>query len=208
MLDKNLELALEQSAAISSSFQEILGVQGDFERRPYLAMAYLNLALEHREALLLLVQTGAYASATALQRSLLEAAISGLWIESCATDKQVDEILRIERSPPPFNTMAQHLRKSHEFGEWFEVFKGHYKIFNDYTHGHNRQISRWLSSGSAGPRYDVGQMIETLHHSDLVGLVAAVQREKILDRPLGQLLALIETVLDRSRIAKNMPPVQ
>ena len=208
MPDKNLELALDQSAAISSSFQEILGDKGDFERRPYLAMAYLNLALEHREALLLLVQTGAYASATALQRSLLEAAISGLWIDSCATDRQVDEILRIERSPPPFNTMAQKLRKSHEFGEWFEVFKNQYKILNDYTHGHNRQISRWLSSGTAGPRYDAKQMIEVLHHSDLVGLVAAVQREKILSRPLGQLFEMIETVLNRSRSAKEVPPAQ
>ncbi|WP_219135390.1 hypothetical protein [Janthinobacterium sp. UMAB-60] len=208
MHNKNLELALKQSAGISSSLQEILGVQGEFNRRSYLAMAYLNLALEHREALLLLVQAGAYASATALQRSLLEAAISGLWIDSCATDELVDQILRIKRSPPPFNTMAQNLRKSHEFGEWFEVFNDHYKIFNDYTHGHNRQISRWLSSGSAGPRYDVSQIIETLQHSDLVGLVAAVQREKILDRPLGQLFAMIETVLDCSRIDKKMPPAQ
>lgn len=208
MQDNNLELALEQSAAISFSLQEILGDQGELDRQSYLAMAYLNLALEHREALLLLVQAGAFASATALQRSMLEAAITGVWIHSCASGNEVDRILRIERPPPPFDRMAQKLRATHQLGEWFEVFRNHYKIFNDYTHGHNRQISRWLSSGSAGPRYDVGQMIETLHHSDLVGLVAAVQREKILDRPLGQLLALIETVLDRSRVAKKMPPAQ
>jgi hypothetical protein len=208
MQDDNLELALEQSAAISFSLQEILGGQGELDRRSYLAMAYLNLALEHREALLLLVQQGAYASATALQRSLLEAAVTGVWIDSCATDEQVNGIFRLKFFPSNFDKMARKLRATHQLGEWFEVFRNHYKIFNDYTHGHNRQISRWLSSGSAGPRYNVGQMIETLHHSDLVGLVAAVQREKILDRPLGQLWALIETVLDRSRIAKNMPPAQ
>lgn len=208
MHDKNLELALEQSAAISSSLQKLLGDHGELDRKSYLAMAYLNLALDHREALLLLVQASAFASATALQRSLLEAAITGVWIHSCATDDEVDRILRIERPPPNFDKMAQKLRASHQLGEWFEIFRNHYKIFNDYTHGHNRQISRWLSSGSAGPRYDVSQMIETLHHSDLVGLVAAVQREKILDRPLGQILAMIETLLDRSRIAKKMAPTQ
>ncbi|MDN2676722.1 hypothetical protein [Janthinobacterium sp. SUN033] len=208
MQDDNLELALKQSAAISFSLQEILGGQGELDRRSYLAMAYLNLALDHREALLLLVQEGAFASATALQRSLLEAAVTGVWIDSCATDRQVEQIFQLKYFPLNFDKMAQKLRATHQLGEWFEVFRNHYKIFNDYTHGHNRQISRWLSSGSAGPHYDVGQMIETLHHSDLVGLVAAVQREKILDRPLGQLLALIETVLDRSRSAKNMPLAQ
>ncbi|MDZ5633952.1 DUF6988 family protein [Janthinobacterium sp. GMG1] len=208
MQDDNLELALEQSAAISFSLQEILGDQGELDRRSYLAMAYLNLALDHREALLLLVQEGAFASATALQRSLLEAAVTGVWIDSCATDGQVEQIFQLKYFPSNFDKMAQKLRATHQLGEWFEVFRNHYKIFNDYTHGHNRQISRWLSSGSVGPRYDASQMIETLHHSDLVGLVAAVQREKILDRPLEQLSAMIKTVLERSRNAKKMPPVQ
>lgn len=205
MNDKNLELAIEQSAEISLSLQEMLSEQGNLDRRAYLAMAYLNLALDHREALLLLVKVGAFASATALQRSLLEAAVSGIWIDLCASDNQVDQVLKIERPPPPFERMAEKLRTSHHLGEWFEVLKSHYKILNDYTHGHSRQISRWLSSGCAGPGYDAGQMIETLHHSDLVGLLAALQREKIFGRPIGPFSDLIETVLERSRIAKTTP---
>ncbi|NHQ93320.1 DUF6988 family protein [Janthinobacterium lividum] len=202
MKNKDLELEMAHSHAVSEALQTMLGKRGEVSARSYVALAYLNMALDHREAILLLVGVGAFSSATALQRPLLEAAITGLWVESCATDTQVEEIRRIERPPPKFDVAARKLIQSHDFGKWIEIFRGHYKIFNDYTHGNERQLSRWLRSGTAGPCYDIRQMIETLHHTDLVGLLAAVQREKILDRPVLNLSALMESVLERSRLAQ------
>ena len=52
------------------------------------------MCLEHREALLLLVAHGAHTSAAALQRPLLEARVTGAWIDTCATDDELRAIAR------------------------------------------------------------------------------------------------------------------
>jgi len=48
-----------------------------------------------------------------------------------------------------------------------------------YTHGHYRQISRWLSNDSVEPRYSNEQMAEILRLSVLLGLMAAILCEPV-----------------------------
>lgn len=197
-----LTRAIELSLQISDAFQEILGNEATLDIRGRLAMAYLSISLDHREAILLLVSCGAYSSATALHRPLLESFITGAWIDNNATDKEVENIAALLRPPPKFETMSQQLRKTHPLGHSFEVLREHYGILGDYTHGHVRQLSRWLGPRGVGPQYCDGQMIEVLWNADFVGLLAAVHRENILDRPTNRLLDMLDTLMDihKSRV--------
>lgn len=195
MQDFEVNHAVKRSAHISEILQGILGTEAVVDVRGRLAIAYLSLSLDHRESILMLVSSGAFASATALQRPLLEAFVTGAWLVSAATNDEIESIAALTRPPPKFEKMAQRLRKSHVLGNWFEVLRGHYDVLGDYAHGHRRQLSRWLSSDAVEPRYNGGQMAEMLHYADMVGISAALHREKIAGRPITQLLQLAKTVV-------------
>ncbi|WP_431476994.1 hypothetical protein [Massilia eburnea] len=99
--------------------------------------------------------------------------------------------------------MAQRLRKTHVLGKMFEALRRHYGTLSDYTHGHHRQLSRWLSKEGIGPRYSREQMAEILRFSDFVGLLAAILREKIAERPIEPLLYTAEALLQ----SRDLPSI-
>jgi hypothetical protein len=190
-----LAAAINQSAQLSDAIHEILGTTATVNARERLALAYFSLSLEHREAILLLVDVGACASATALHRPMLEAIISGAWIEACATDKEVEETAAFKRSPSKVVTMVKQLRSTHPLGNWFRVLYEHYGVAGDYAHGHLRQLSRWLGRDEVGPRYSDDQMIELLWNADVVGLLVSCLRENVMGRPVTQLLAMLDKLM-------------
>jgi hypothetical protein len=208
MQDKELASFVERSARISDALSKSLGGEAVLNDRERLAMVYFCVSLDHREAILLLVQRGAYTSATALQRPLLEAFVTGSWLDSSATEQQLQDIMSLKLSPPKFETMAQRLRKTHAFGSWFEVFRKHYEILGDYAHGHRRQLSRWISSHGIEPRFSVEQMAEVLRHTDLIGLMAAIHREHISKRPTEHLQTIVEELLKVPLYEEKTPPAQ
>lgn len=187
--------ALDRSMSISEELQRILGREASLDNRGRLAMAYLSLALEHREAILMLVVAKAYPSATALQRPLLEAFVAGVWILTAATDEHVEQMRQRKRPVSKFDTMAKQLRgSSHPLRDWFEVFRGHYDILGDYTHGHHRQISRMMGPSGITSRYSLTQLIEVLRFSDLVGIMAALHREDLSGRPIERLSDMMDAL--------------
>jgi hypothetical protein len=196
--DAELKLAVQRSGRLSEALQTILETDAVVDTRGRFALAYLTLSLDHREAILLLVNCGAFASATALQRPLLEAFVTGVWIDSSATEAEVGSIASLQIPPPKFETMVKRLRKTHSLGKWFEVMRGHYNILSDYAHGHRRQLSRWLTQASVEPRYTHAQMAETLRYADIVGTMAAIHREKISKRPTDQLLRVFDSIMRKN----------
>lgn len=202
---EDLEVAIQHSLAISDHFSANLSQSAELDNRGRLANAYLCMALDHREAILLLVHSGAHSSATALQRPLLEAFVTGAWLFASASEEEIQGMLGLTRPTPKFESMSQRLRKTHDLGEWFEHFRKHYDILGDYTHGHQRQLSRWLGSGTIEPRHHHEQMIEVLHHCDVVGLLAAVHREKIAGCSIDMLMGLLDDVMQRARGVQFIP---
>ncbi|WP_156398056.1 hypothetical protein [Duganella sp. Root336D2] len=198
MQELDLHLAIQRSERLSDLFQETLGAQATLEPRGHIAIAYLSLCLAHREAILTLVKCDAAPSATALQRALLEAFVTGAWVDNAATDAELREVAPLGPKPrPKFETMAQKLREKHVLGEWFEAFRGHYKVLGDYAHGYERQLSRWLSAEAVEPQYSNGQMIEVLQHTDFIGVLAAIHREQIANRPYAHLLQTLEAIMHK-----------
>lgn len=199
MQNSDLRHAISQSGLLSDSLHRMLGAEASVDTRGRIAIAYLSICLDHREAILLLMHFGAFASATALQRPLLEALMSGVWIDGDATSEEMQNIATLTRPPPTFEKMVQRLRKVHAFGKWFEILREHYGIFGDYAHGHGRQLSRWLSPSGVAPQYSDEQMIEILRYSDVIGLLAAIFREKIAGHPTEQLTQMLDELMQRHK---------
>lgn len=194
-----LTQAIERSMQLSDSLSKILGTNATVGTRECIAIAYFGLSLDHREAILLLVIHGAYTSATALHRPMLEALMSGGWIEACATDEEVESMASFKRPPPKAYTMSKQLQKNHDLGNWFRRLYEHYDIVGDYTHGHMLQLSRWLGRYEVGPRFEDGQIVELLWNADVVGLLASILRENIMGRPIAQLMEMLEELIHRNK---------
>ena len=192
----SLQQAIASSRGLSEFIHDNLGEEvGGAELKQVIAIALLTIYLEHREATLALVGLGAYTSSRGVARAALEAHVTGLWFENVATDALTRALMRAERSPPKFESMAQRLRQSHPLGELFEKLRGHYKTLSDYMHGHVRQVSRWIGTGGIEPKHSDGEMTEVLRFVDTVGVLACISRESIASRPIEPLTGMFERVL-------------
>src|SRR5580700_6833410 len=69
----------------------ILGQYGD-ETRLLLFIGFVDIAFEHHESILLLLEKKLTGSAFALLRSLFEALFRAHWVAGCATEEEVMKI--------------------------------------------------------------------------------------------------------------------
>jgi len=77
---------------INTRIGELLSRRYTDERRLTLALAYLNLCLDHHRGIAVLMRTQLYGPALALVRVIFEAMIKAHWVAKCASDAQVDDI--------------------------------------------------------------------------------------------------------------------
>lgn len=200
MQQMTLGEVLEESGKLSEWFQVALHEHGTLEhgRRSAIALAFASLALDHREAFLLLVTRGARATAMAVTRPTLEAYVRALWAYELATDHQLQAFLQTGRYDPSVESTLQALRrKARPNGEMFEALRKHYGVLNDYAHGGGRQISRWLHASGVEPKYSDEQMMEAVRFVDVVGVLAGHAREKVCGHPTDAFVTMLETVIQR-----------
>ena len=157
-------------------------------RRLQLAMAFQHLAIEHSHAIVALIDHGWYGSALALQRSLFESLVRGVWLRYVASDHEVDMAAKgrfptLERmtrespesmsqsDPPPLQVLKQR---------WWKRLCG-------YTHGGPEQILARLDHTGIRATYLDEEVLAALHWSDVVQLFAGIQMADAADNaPLVQ----------------------
>jgi hypothetical protein len=86
--------ALEKSVRLSDTVCKGIDYECTFETRADHAIRYFALAIDHREAILLLITVGARSSAYALLRSVYEGCFRGLWTRYVASHLQLDQMKR------------------------------------------------------------------------------------------------------------------
>ena len=86
-------------------------LRGSWEpnNRIALTVASFRLAQEHHGAIHLLISNGKYASANALARPMLEAALRTIWIAEDASDKQISRLLKNGGGLPLLGTLIKSL---------------------------------------------------------------------------------------------------
>ena len=195
-----LDLALPASVSLSDWIGETLGdslgARGELNDRERIAMGMLSIALDHREAVLLLVSKGARSSAMALMRPIFDSLVSGYWMTACATDQQAQAFMA-ERHAPSLDTLIRKLQKHDAVGALFGHIKRlHGTLLHDFVHGGPRQVSRWISPAEIGPRHSDLEMVEVLRVVDVLGLFACVVREDLTGRDSQPFLVRLQAMLE------------
>jgi hypothetical protein len=124
---------------------------------------YVDIALEHHEAILLLIKTKLFGSAFALVRPLIETMLRGLWINALATASQIEEASQDKDIFPAMSQMLAEIDQTYATGAFFQSFKGsNWAAMCSYAHSGARQIARRFTKGEVKPRYSDGEILEVL----------------------------------------------
>jgi len=155
-----------------------LEVKGDIRSR--FAIACLDVALEHREAIVLLVSRQMYGAAFALVRSLFESYVRGVWLRRCAADADI-EAFRKDKFDKKFSDLIQDIENLKDENGGFEsgilsrLKKQGWKAMNSYTHTGFRQIVRRMKHNSVELNYAPGEIIEALECTNALGLFCVLE---------------------------------
>lgn len=138
--------------------------------------AYYDLCVEHHGSIVILIHRRRFASAAALVRSLVEAAIHCVAIHEGATDEaRVRDLLSGSKDPPKVQTLISNLKsRNSEFAPAMKHVWGLAgSVLHDYAHGGSRQITRRISRGEIGSNISDEEAVEVLEMSNLALMIAA-----------------------------------
>jgi len=131
--------------------------------------------VEHHDAIHLLIQNKLYGSGFALVRALYEPLYRAHWANACATDKQIDKIMKGKDVFPKMNEMVKEIDNAYGTGDFWQMIKNNsWPAMNDYTHAGMRQLSRRFVEDEVAPNYDLGELIEVLDGTNMALLLMAL----------------------------------
>jgi hypothetical protein len=200
--------ALEKSVRLSEAICKGFDHQCELGSRADHCVRYFAMAIDHREAILLLVSAGARSSAYALLRSVYEACFRGLWTRYVASDAQLEQLRRGQL--PSFESVVRALSKvPNPLSK--RVFGGSKRLawdaFCDYSHGGARQMRRFVSEDGIGPSHPDHELPGFLNLLDFLGaashdgILDAASEGKAPPEALMQKLAYATVIIERSAAA-------
>jgi hypothetical protein len=163
--------ALSTSQGLSDWIQAHHPAKLESSGKKRIAAICYSIALDHREATLLLLQHDARSAAFALLRSVYEAWVRASWAQTCAT---LAEIERIETGGflPKLETMVRKLDTQPEtMGAFSRIKRAGWESMSDYAHGEQRQISRWVDATSIGAAHPDDEVAELLRALDVYAIL-------------------------------------
>lgn len=126
--------------------------------------AYVDIALEHHEAISLLIKSELFGSAFALVRPLIETMFRALWMNEVATGNEIEKASRDELDFPSMSQMVEEIDKSYYTDTFFQSFKrSNWKAMCSYAHSGALQVARRFTDGEVKPSYSEGEILEVLN---------------------------------------------
>jgi hypothetical protein len=138
------------------------------ETKTHLLVAYLDIALEHHEAVALLIKTKLYGSAFALVRPLLETLFRALWINGCATPDQVQEVAhRDDTKFPRMDQLVAIIDQTYATDNFFASIKNaSWAAMCSFTHSGLSQLVRRFTDGDVKPNYRDVEIVQVLNNTN------------------------------------------
>lgn len=157
------------------------GLRLKADLRSRAAAACFAVAQQHHNAILILLgnRPPLHATAFALLRPLVEAAIRGLWLSHCATDEQVSNFVEPQRKQLDTVSMMKAIDKvaakaGSTLSSYESVYEKHWGALSAYTHTGEHQIQRWLTTNDIEPKDSITEVSELLGLTNSVAELAAV----------------------------------
>lgn len=181
-LPASVSTAADAAVQLSEALYKIHPSRFDATERADLAVRHLSMAIEHREAMILLVRHSANTSAFALLRPCYEALMRGMWAQFAASDADIHRAM-VKGIAPSFDTVTKQLSKQRDFKPFAAVKKDVWSIFSDYAHGGPRQLARWGAPGSVEPTHSEEEIVSVMLLADVYGYHACITLHHIASSP-------------------------
>ena len=139
-------------------------------------MACQHLAIEHAQAIIILVDNELYGSVLALQRPMFEAIVRGRWLRYSTTDEEVNKAAADEF--PTFNEMTRNspASKDQNNGSPLKALKDKWwKHLCNYTHGGSEQMLARLELSGLRANYRRDEVMVALRWSEMIHLCSGVE---------------------------------
>jgi len=160
---------------ISESSSLIDGVSFTSTKRLQVALALLNLSIEHQMAIHSLVGPGFLGSAFALLRPQVETYVRGVWFLHCATEIEIDKFLN-GSEPPSFGALINAIQniQGYKDGSLGRAKTAIWSELNDFTHGGCTQVKSRNSKTEIVCTYTDEEIENLLRSSTNWGLLAGI----------------------------------
>lgn len=138
------------------------------------AGACQHLSLEHHASILLLLAHQQDGSASALVRSQLESYVRGVWLYHCATDYEIDSLLK-DKLNPGFGSLVEKIEKLDVFkqGALSKLKKESWSGLCSYAHSGGLQVTRRNTSEEITNNYSDDEKIEMIDACNLFALLSS-----------------------------------
>ena len=121
------------------------------DERSTVVVAFIDQAIEHHAAILLLMRSGLVGSAFALTRSITEILVRGVWLTVCATDEQVMKFVKQDKIDPTFAQMSEAIDKTCGVDFFADLKIKTWSALNSYTHTGMLQVGRRFAGDALLP---------------------------------------------------------
>jgi hypothetical protein len=159
----SLDTELKRSEETVLEVKRILNADKTSDgQRSTLVVGFIDQAIEHHAAILLLMRSGLVGSAFALTRSIPEILVRGVWLTGCATDDEVKRFADKDKIDSTFGELSDAIDKTCGL-EYFAEFKRQsWTTLNSYAHTGMLQIGRRFTGNALVPSYTDAEKIEVL----------------------------------------------
>lgn len=146
------------------------------EKRARISAGCFHMAIEHSQALVLLLSQGLPGSALALQRPLLEAFVRGVWILRAATDESVDRAGN-DNFPNDFGLLIREIEAAGVFvpGMLSDLKADHWKRLCSLTHTGFQQIGARYTASGLGQNYEEDELMSALAFANGISAMTVME---------------------------------
>jgi uncharacterized protein DUF6988 len=130
---------------------------------------YVDIALEHHEAIWLLKERKLIGSAFALVRPVYDCWLRALWINVVASEQQIEQAARDELKFPPMHKMQVDIKPGYfsvpasEVDGFIQYLESVWRILSSYTHSGGRQLARRFTGDQVKPSYTDREIAQALN---------------------------------------------
>lgn len=124
--------------------------------------AFIDQALKHHAAIILLIRSALFGSAFVLLRSLVEIVVRGVWILGCATEAEIKQFREKDEIDHTFDEMAKAIDAAAGIDYFHDLKKKSWAALNSYAHTGILQLGRRFTGDKISPSYKDEEKIEVI----------------------------------------------
>lgn len=166
----------ESEKLIRWTEKRIHGLEFTFDGRKEIVAGCLDVAIEHHKAIILLIANQYYGAAFSLVRVIFETWVRGLWLNYCASDKEIEKF-KDNILDKKFHELVEEVEKvdGYREGTISTVKEAGWNAMNSFTHSGYAQIERRFGETSIEPNYDLEEIEEVIDFTNATGLLCCLE---------------------------------